>query len=171
MLGNGRPFVLEIKNPKKRSLDFTKLTDTINKASKKQIEVDSLRVSNKDEIVRLKNADFRKTYRVTLEGSSKIEEAKLKKGALTLRGATIRQYTPTRVAHRRADKLRERTIYSVDVESIKDTIAQLVLETESGTYIKELISGDNGRTQPNLSDLIGIPCTVKELDVIDIKGE
>ncbi len=171
MLGTGRPFVLEIKNPKKRTLNFKQVTKAINEEAQGQIEVTNLRESTKDEIVRLKNADFRKTYRIILEGSSILEEEKLKKGALALRGATIRQFTPTRVAHRRAHKIRERTIYKVNVESVKDTRAQLVLETESGTYIKELVSGDNGRTQPNLSDLIGIPCIVKELDVIDIKGE
>jgi tRNA pseudouridine synthase 10 len=171
MLGTGRPFVLEIKNPKKRTLDFRSITKEINTSANGQIEIEKLRLSDKDEIVRLKNADFRKTYRVTLEAASILEEENLKKGALALRGATIRQFTPIRVAHRRAHKIRERTIYRINIESVKDTRAQIVLETESGTYIKELISGDNGRTQPNISDLIGIPCIVKELDVIDIKGE
>jgi tRNA pseudouridine synthase 10 len=66
--------------------------------------------------------------------------------------------------------VREKYIYDCIVESIDGAIATLTLETESGTYIKELVSGDNGRTQPNISELIGVPCIVTELDVIEIKG-
>jgi tRNA U54 and U55 pseudouridine synthase Pus10 len=34
-----------------------------------------------------------------------------------------------------------------------------------------LVSGDQERTKPSISEKIGIPCIVKELDVIEIKGE
>jgi tRNA pseudouridine synthase 10 len=91
--------------------------------------------------------------------------------AQSLQGQLIKQFTPTRVAHRRANKIRERHIYNCTIESVDGIIASLTLETESGTYIKEFVSGDNDKTQPNLSELIGIPCKVKELDVIDVKGE
>jgi len=37
--------------------------------------------------------------------------------------------------------------------------------------VKELISGDNGKTKPNISEMIGIPCKVKELDVLEVNGE
>jgi tRNA pseudouridine synthase 10 len=74
------------------------------------------------------------------------------------------------VAHRRAHKVRERKVYNCTLELIEGTIARLIIEAESGTYIKELISGDNGKTQPNISEIIGIPCKVTELDVIEIKG-
>jgi tRNA pseudouridine synthase 10 len=67
--------------------------------------------------------------------------------------------------------VREKHIYNCYVESIDGSMAILTLEAESGTYIKELVSGDNGRTKPSISEIIGEPCTVTELDVIDIKGE
>jgi len=35
-------------------------------------------------------------------------------------------------------------------------------------YIKELISGDGGRTKPSLSELLGTETEVKELDVVDV---
>jgi tRNA pseudouridine synthase 10 len=50
-------------------------------------------------------------------------------------------------------------------------MVSLIIEAESGTYIKELISGDGGRTRPSLSELVGVPCNVSKLDVIEIKGE
>jgi tRNA pseudouridine synthase 10 len=171
MLGNGRPFILEIKNPKIRSIDLHLLEGEINEYAKNEIEVSLLRFSDRDEIARIKAAEFRKTYRVTIEGVQSLNKEKLIKVAQTLRGKLIQQMTPTRVAHRRANKVRERTIYTCTVEAVEGTRATLTLETESGTYVKEFVSGDENKTRPNLSELIGIPCTVKELDVIDVKGE
>ena len=136
-----------------------------------QIEVSSLRLSDRDEIARIKAAEFRKTYRVTVEADQPLNKEKLIKVAAALRGKLIQQMTPTRVAHRRANKVRERTIYHCTVESVEGMRATLIIETESGTYVKEFVSGDEDKTHPNLSELIGIPCTVKELDVIDVKGE
>ena len=171
MLGTGRPFVLEIKNPKIRNIDLTLLEKETNQTTKDKIEITSLRFSTRDEIARIKAAEFRKTYRVTIEATQPLNKEKLIKVAQTLQGKLIKQLTPTRVAHRRANKIRERTIYNCTIESVEGIIARLTLETESGTYVKEFVSGDDNKTQPNLSELIGIPCKVKELDVIDVKGE
>jgi len=171
MLGNGRPFVLEIKNPKIRTIDLDTLEQTVNSSSRNIIEISSLRYSTKDEVARIKAAEFQKTYRILIEATQVFHKEKLKKACRTLRGTIIKQFTPTRVAHRRANKVRERKIYNCEVESIEGTIARLVIETDSGTYIKELVSGDNQKTTPSLSELLGIPCVVKELDVIEIKGE
>jgi tRNA pseudouridine synthase 10 len=171
MLGTGRPFVVEIKNPEKRTIDLSLLERDINSSALEKVEVTCLRYSKKEEINRLKHAPFRKTYRVTIEAAQPINKEKLIKVAQTLQGQLIKQLTPTRVAHRRANKIRERTIYNCTIESVEDSIARLTIETESGTYVKEFVSGDDNKTQPNLSDLIGIPCKVKELDVINVKGE
>jgi len=171
MLGSGRPFVLEIKNPKIRNINLTLLEKETNQTTKDKVEITSLRFSARDEIARIKAAEFRKTYRVTLEATQPLNKEKLIKVAQTLQGKLIKQLTPTRVAHRRANKIRERTIYNCTIESVEGIIARLTLETESGTYVKEFVSGDDNKTQPNLSELIGIPCKVKELDVIDVKGE
>jgi tRNA pseudouridine synthase 10 len=171
MLGSGRPFILEIKNPKKRTINLSKLETQTNHDLKNQVEIHGLRFTTREEIARIKAAEFQKTYRVTLEATEPLNKEKLIKVARTLQGKTIKQLTPTRVAHRRANKVRERIIYNCTIESVEGNIARLTLETESGTYIKEFISGDDNKTQPNLSGLIGIPCKVTELDVIDVKGE
>jgi tRNA pseudouridine synthase 10 len=67
--------------------------------------------------------------------------------------------------------IREKKIHNCNIELIDGTMATLTIEAESGTYIKELISGDDGRTRPSISEMIGVPCKVAELDVIEIKGE
>jgi tRNA pseudouridine synthase 10 len=171
MLGSGRPFILEVKSPKKRTIDLALLEKETNISSKSLIEISQLRFSTREEIARIKAAEFQKTYRVIIEASAPLNKEKLIKVAQSLQGQLIKQLTPTRVAHRRANKIRERRIYNCTIESVEGIIASITLETESGTYIKEFVSGDENKTQPNLSELIGIPCKVKELDVIDVKGE
>ncbi|GAH10181.1 unnamed protein product, partial [marine sediment metagenome] len=58
MLGNGRPFILEIHDPKIRNLDLSKLEREINTYGKDKIEVTDLHFSNRDEIARIKEAIF-----------------------------------------------------------------------------------------------------------------
>jgi len=171
MLGNGRPFVLEIKNPKKRSLDLVKIEKEINAEYKDKIEISKLHFSDRIEIARIKNAGFNKTYKIVFKCEKTINNEKLKKAVLSLRGKTIGQFTPSRVAHRRANMVREKHIYNCNLESVDGAMATLTLEAESGTYIKELVSGDDGKTKPSISEIIGVPCKVTELDVIEIKGE
>jgi tRNA pseudouridine synthase 10 len=168
MLGNGRPFIIEIKNPKKRKINLDFLANQINKNNEK-IKVNELKFTNKAEIKKIKEKKYKKIYRVKLISDKNFEMEKLKKVALSLQGKIINQFTPTRVARRRANIIRDRKIYKINIESVKKNEATLKIETQSGTYIKELINGDNGKTKPNISQLIGFPCSVKELDVIGIK--
>ena len=87
----------------------------------------------------------------------------------SLRGKIINQYTPTRVARRRANMYRDRKIYNIEIKSVGKKVSTLEIESQSGTYIKELITGDHGKTKPSISELYGFPCSVKKLDVISIK--
>ncbi|MEF8878994.1 MAG: tRNA pseudouridine(54/55) synthase Pus10 [Candidatus Thermoplasmatota archaeon] len=171
MLGNGRPFVVEVKNPKKRAIDLEEMEKKINDYCNGKVEVCNLKFCEKDEKVRLKEARFRKKYRVYLKAENPINSEKLKKAVQCLGGRTVKQRTPSRVAHRRADKVRHRQIYNCEIESLEDNIAVLDIETESGTYVKELVSGDEGRTKPNISELVDSLCKVIQLDVMEVKGE
>ena len=42
------------------------------------------------------------------------------------------------------------------------------VRAESGTYIKEMVSGDEGRTVPSFTSLAGVPVKVEFLDVVAI---
>ena len=168
MLGNGRPFILELKEPRKRNINLNKLQELINEYAKGKVEVSQLRYASKNEIEKLKAAKYPKTYKVKIkfEQNGKINEA-----VNALRGSIISQRTPKRVAHRRADKVRYRKIIDIKIEEMKMNEATLIIKAESGTYIKELITGDEGRTTPSLAELAGVKIEVKELDVIDIGDE
>ena len=80
----------------------------------------------------------------------------------------IKQWTPLRVLHRRGNLLRKRKIYELKLIEYRGKEAIIELLTDGGTYIKELVNGDFGRTTPNLSELIGCQAQVKELDVIEV---
>lgn len=93
-----------------------------------------------------------------------------------LQGCTLAQRTPERVAHRRADKIRKRMVLetsnpSIEVDEEGNLIAEFSLRCESGTYVKETVHGDSGRTQPSIASLIKAKCTVEWLDVADIHAD
>ena len=171
MLGNGRPFVLEIKNPKKRRVDLKELEKKINEYASGKVKVVGLRYSDKSEIRRLKEESFPKVYHAKIFADEEIQEKRLKEVLSSLEGRTIKQQTPLRVAHRRADKVREKKIYGCKLIWVKGKEALIEIKAESGTYIKELVSGDEGRTKPSISEMLGSRCEVKELDVVAVEGE
>jgi tRNA pseudouridine synthase 10 len=168
MLGNGRPFVLEIKKPIKRHIDLKELEDRINSNAKGKVEIEDLHFSSKKEVVSIKAAKPPKTYEVEVEFEDPIAESSLASACTALKGITIRQETPKRVSHRRAKKIRERKILEIGVKLIESRKASFMITSESGTYIKELIHGDEGRTQPNIADLLHTNCKVIALNVTRI---
>ena len=46
--------------------------------------------------------------------------------------------------------------------------AEIRVTAEAGTYVKELVHGDHGRTEPSLAGALGVACEVVELDVLDV---
>ena len=54
----------------------------------------------------------------------------------------------------------------MSVEETVGNFAVLKVRAEAGTYIKELIHGDGGRTKPSLSEAYGEQLAVETLDVI-----
>lgn len=168
MLGNGRPFVLEIKKPKKRFIDLKMLEKEINEYCSGKVEVSSLRFATWRDVEQIKNAKSSKRYRVKIEFSQEVDENSLKKAIEELRGKVIYQRTPLRVSHRRADKVRKRKVEDIKLVEHYGKSAVLEITAESGMYIKELMHGDKGRTKPNLAEKIGINVSVVYLDVIEI---
>ena len=80
----------------------------------------------------------------------------------------IRQQTPLRVLRRRADKVRIKHVIDLSYEIIDDTHFNMIIKTEGGLYIKELISGDEGRSQPNVSEILGVEAVCDQLDVLEV---
>ena len=168
MLGKGRPFVLELRMPKKRDIDLVNLMHNVNSTNESRIKISNLRQVNRPRVAELKNTVCDKTYRVDVSVSSDLSIESLKKGAQRLNSKVIKQRTPLRVSHRRADLVRPRLVNYVDILSYNKGIVELEIRAQHGTYIRELVSGDEGRTDPSLSSLVGSPCKVEVLDVLNL---
>jgi tRNA pseudouridine synthase 10 len=277
-MGRGRPFVIEFKNPRKRSVDPEVMMDRINTLAEGSVEITSMRPSTSSEVVRIKDTPAEKSYTIRfrvepmneaeyevltapvdltkedvqtrstkkrrrqrrgdrnsdrtkpLEAVLEVPAASptedelkaMKKDELValavkhelkktgtkaelverilaalppapktfdlpddetiiqviqnLNGVKLAQRTPERVAHRRADLIRRRTVYEAhppSIEIAEDGVreVEVTLRCESGTYVKETVHGDSGRTQPSIASLIKAKCNVVWLDVGDIHAD
>ncbi len=168
MLGNGRPFVLEIVRPRRRYVDLKEVERTINEYCRGKVEVRELRYAKPQDVRKVKEERHVKVYRAKVVFGKEVDESKLLEALRKLVGV-IHQRTPKRVLHRRADKLRVRKLYDSKLLLHRGKVAVIEFEAEAGLYIKELVSGDDGRTDPSLASLLGVEAKVEKLDVIEVR--
>jgi tRNA pseudouridine synthase 10 len=166
MLGRGRPFVLELLRPRVRTIDLAEALDDLARQAAGRVEVLDLRPAEGPDVVRVKQASPEKSYRVGVIGS--VPVGKVNEALDLALGRAIAQRTPTRVAHRRSDRVRTRRVVAARVVEASEGRFTLDLRTEAGTYVKEWVEGDDGRTEPSLASLVGVPLTVEYLDVLEI---
>ncbi|MFB6267352.1 MAG: tRNA pseudouridine(54/55) synthase Pus10 [Halodesulfurarchaeum sp.] len=171
MLGTGRPFVIEVEEPRDRFPDQGALQADINAFANGAVEVEGIRLATYEMVERVKELAASKTYRTTVEFADPIEADELQGALSRIDGATVEQETPQRVSHRRAAKVRERTVYDIDGELVDETHAEIEIHGEGGLYVKELVDGDAGRTEPSLAGLLETDAHVTALDVIAVEGE
>jgi len=167
MLGDGRPFVLEISQPRKRYVDLDELERRANQTD--MAAFNNLHFVQREAVERYKAAASDKIYHVHVIAEGKVNKEELVKVALSFKDVSIDQRTPRRVEHRRADLVRKRKIHWCQAEWKSDDSFDLELETDSGTYVKEFVSGDEGRSVPSFSERLGVQCKVETLDVLAIK--
>ena len=156
-----RPFVMELVAPKKRSIDLKKLENAINRS--RRVNVKGLKFSDKEEMRKLKASRAHKAYRAVVAFENPVAGINaLRK----LKGALISQRTPERVKLRRANIVRKRKVYALSWKKIDEKTYEFMMTGDAGLYIKEFVSGDNGRTRPSISQILKNKGTVKELDVV-----
>lgn len=170
MLGAGRPFVLELRRPRTRSLDVAALEAAMDRQAAGRVKVHGLAWTDSGAVARVKETRSTKEYRAIVDFEGPVTAETLIKVVGSLRSRVVAQRTPSRVAHRRADLVRERLVLDVSVESHAASEAVLRITGEAGLYVKELVSGDGGRTVPSLAGLLGVPARVRELDVTGVGG-
>ena len=170
MLGNGRPFIVEIQEPKKRKVDLKELERYVNDFCRGKVVVSDLKFAKSKDVEFIKSAKFTKVYRAKVVFEREVSREELEKALFELKKQPIHQRTPLRVLHRRADLVRVRRVLDADVVLHRGRVAVVRFVAESGLYIKELVSGDEGRTKPSLSELLSVKCWVEKLDVIEVRG-
>ncbi|ETO76107.1 tRNA pseudouridine(54/55) synthase, variant 1 [Phytophthora nicotianae P1976] len=169
MLGNGRPFILEILNAKKAYLDqseYDQIEKAVNDTNNGAVEIVQVKSSTKDYFAGLQaGADSKKkTYCcvvwsegvLTPEAIAKID---------AIQDLTIQQQTPIRVLHRRTLMTRPKIIHAAKCEVLNKHYMLLRLTTSAGTYVKEFVHGDRGRTNPNVASILGSDADIIQLDV------
>ncbi len=167
MLGSGRPFVLEIKEPKIRNLNLNEIEEEINKANEGKTSYHNLHVCERRRKAEIKQSspDTYKVYNALVKCDESFDKDKLEE--LTNLDE-IHQQTPLRVLRRRADKVRVKHVLDLSYEIVDDKTFNMRIKTEGGLYIKELISGDEGRSHPNVGEILGVNAICEQLDVIEV---
>ena len=166
MLGRGRPFVLELIAPKNFEVDLAELEAEINRRNEGRLELEGLHWSEKARIQHLKEAPHAKEYEALVKTEGAPDPNAVE--ALLGRRIEVTQRTPGRVAHRRADLDRVRWVEYVGFEPVAEDFLRVRLRTQHGTYVKEVLSGEEGNTRPSLGDQLGVACECLELDVLAI---
>jgi len=179
MLGEGRPFVVNLLNAKRVKVNHAEIEEVqarINLEADGMVEVTRLRRVEKRfcEVIKATEETKRKSYccvvhltdpppkeEILAIVARTMEEAKAAGGE----GLVVKQKTPLRVLHRRSLLVREKCIHSMEVEVINRDFVTLRLDTQAGTYIKEFVTGDMGRTRPSFGDLMGCEADILQLDV------
>lgn len=195
MLGRGRPFVFRLIDPKYleqcESNNVLKMVqEHVNTKHGNKIQVRDLQFVTKNDVDKnMKDGEEDKTkeYKALCCCSRELNDADLEM-INSLSDFKIEQKTPIRVLHRRSLVHRWRKIYTMsmnraqphDFGKVKENELGhtyiLTLSTEAGTYIKEFVHGDFGRTRPNLScllkecntDLIELDVLVSTLSALQI---
>uniref|UniRef100_A0A336MFF3 tRNA pseudouridine(55) synthase n=1 Tax=Culicoides sonorensis TaxID=179676 RepID=A0A336MFF3_CULSO len=171
-LGDGRPFILEIPDAKKAQIPFEvarKMEREVNKCGK--ISIKDLQVVTREStaLLRCGEEDKKKIYRAMCALKVPVTDEIIKK--LTIPdGFTVQQTTPIRVLHRRPLLVRPRKVYCMQASksTVSDKALILDVTTQAGTYIKELVHSDFGRTIPSCKSLIDNEIDLIALDVMAI---
>ena len=164
-LGNGRPFVMELATPKKRAADLRAIERDFQK--NESVRAVGLCFVHKNFIDSVCNSHFEKEYEAIVSADRALTEKDAKK-INGLSGTALNQHTPTRVLARRTDMLRMRTVYKISAQATGDGKLKLHILAEAGTYIKEFIHSDGGRTTPSVSSALNCRAACDSLDVVGI---
>ena len=181
MRGSGRPFILELADAKCTTATPAALAAAAAAAG---VGADrggvcaalNLRVVGAEALPKLREGetDKRKVYTAVVWLSEALDAGGAARLA-SLRDIEVAQATPIRVLHRRSPLTRPKLIHSLVARpptggewrpGERHRYVELTIEAQAGTYIKEFVHGDHGRTSPSLGDLLGgCEADILQLDV------
>ncbi|SAM07259.1 hypothetical protein [Absidia glauca] len=180
MLGTGRPFYCELVNPRRPLLskeEYQQMETEINTASTSAaVQVRYIQnISTADtKLIKDGEETKRKTYQALVWFTQPVTDELLDRCNTKGRTPFISyQKTPIRVFQRRGAATREKTIHRMTVTRMEGNpdshFAVIQLNTQAGTYIKEFVHGDLGRSLPNLATIAGVEgADLLALDVLEV---
>jgi tRNA pseudouridine(54/55) synthase len=173
MLGKGRPFILELLDAKRRNIPDKDIDDAeaVLNASQDMVKISCLHLSNKAMMATLHaySENKRKTYACVVWTSRRLTAEDIEK-VNGVKDLEIQQMTPVRVLHRRTLLTRSRMIHAIKCVQLNPHYFIVYLDTSAGTYVKEFIHGDFGRTSPNFGSLTNCTADILQLDVTELEG-
>lgn len=174
MLGSGRPFIIELVNPKKKlSLTQDKLDIIQNEINKSTlVNLLNLRDGGCQAFVDLKKSEQHKIkmYCCMIATSRELTTEDIEK-LNALENIELNQKTPLRVLHRRTLMDRKKSVFKLSVHKVNQFNYSVFVLASAGTYIKEFIHGDLERTLPNFGTLTNSKADIYQLDVNEIFPE
>ncbi|PHT85014.1 hypothetical protein T459_13457 [Capsicum annuum] len=174
MLGTGRPFLVEIQNARQVPSEalIKDIERKINSLESQYVHVKNLRAVGSQvwDLMREGEAEKQKQYAALVWLSRPVSDEDFETIS-SLKELKVAQKTPIRVLHRRSPLEREKIIHWMKMERISGSSQYLLLHlcTQAGTYIKEFVHGDFGRTQPSVGSILGCRTEILQLDVTDVK--
>jgi len=176
------------------------LEQEVNGFCQDKVEVRDLKIISKGFVNLIKDGEQNKSkwYRMVVWCESGIDKAGSELVVLNgTRDLQVQQLTPIRVLHRRSLIDRPRTFFSFSAQRLDlaleknlagssqsledyspflekynpDQLFLLTLRCQAGSYVKEFVHGDLGRTRPNLATILGQQCDILALDVLEIELE
>ncbi|KAJ0087298.1 hypothetical protein Patl1_09452 [Pistacia atlantica] len=174
MLGSGRPFLVEVQNARQvpSELFVKEIEAKINNLENKLVKVKNLKAVGSQgwDLMREGEAEKQKQYAALVWISRPLQDEDLQTLS-SLKEMQILQRTPIRVLHRRSPLEREKIIHWMKIEKIAGSSQYFLLHlcTQAGTYIKEFVHGDLGRTTPSVGSILGCRAEILQLDVTEVK--
>ncbi len=170
MLGTGRPMIVEVVKPKRRRVSLKELEDAVNKVSPYvEVKLEGEAERKDVRLIKMEKAKTTKVYKALIIVDKELEENDLRKIEEFFKDKTVLQQTPRRVLHRRPNATRQKKVYSVKTRRITKSVFEALIRCEGGLYVKELVSGDQGRTKPSFSDILEASAKCIELDVVSVQ--
>lgn len=177
MLGRGRPFVVEVVNsrlvpPLVTNEVIARMGAVSEMIAEGIVRVTDFRMVDKAYFGRMRTfeTEKRKCYRCVVWTSREFGRSELERVLEIEGGVLLRQKTPLRVLHRRTQAVRERRVHELKVmRMVSSQVFVLDVVAAAGTYIKEFVHGDNGRTLPNVAEMLNCEADILQLDVSDIQ--
>ncbi|KAJ0851888.1 putative pseudouridine synthase, catalytic domain superfamily, tRNA pseudouridine synthase Pus10 [Helianthus annuus] len=174
MLGSGRPFLIEIQNARHLPSEASvkEMEKKINNLESNLVRVKHLQILGSQgwSLMREGETEKQKQYAALVWISRSINDNDLE-AVSSLKDLKVLQRTPIRVLHRRSPLDREKIIHWMKIEKIGGSSQYFLLHlcTQAGTYIKEFVHGDLGRTHPSIGSILGCRAEILQLDVTDVK--
>ncbi|VDN60723.1 unnamed protein product, partial [Dracunculus medinensis] len=177
MLGYGRPFAVQLINPRlTKNFHGSLLNDTlkrltveINKDKDIRLPCNLQKINDKElNILKVGQDEKRKCYTAYCYYTQKLC-VDLMENLQCKTPFQIIQKTPVRVLRRRPLLDRIRTIYNLHLLMLDDFHFLMRIETQAGTYVKEFVHGDFGRTRPSLAELLKVESG--EMDILQLDVE